>query len=170
MTRAAAVLPTRFGPLLIVIDDAATGDRSAPVPGAVVGSGLQHGAGPVPLQDPAGRPLLAYVADAVAAWDSGRELGALDRVPVMLEGEGFRAAALRALRTVPPGETVSYRELAALAGNGRAARAAGTACASNPFAPFVPCHRVVLSSGRLGEYGYGSARKRSMLQHEGAIP
>lgn len=168
MTTSAAVLTTRFGPLLIVVDDAAVGDRPAPVPGAVIASGMRDDPGTVPLVDPAYDPLLGFVAAAVADWDCGRDLRALDRVPVVIGGQGFQAAALRALRGVPPGETVSYGELAELAGNGRAARAAGTACASNPVAPFVPCHRVVRSDGGVGEYGYGPAMKRGMLEHEGA--
>lgn len=169
MNEAAAVLATRFGPLLVVVDDTAVGDRSAPVPGAVVRSGLRDGMAGDLLSDPADHPLLALVRDAVADWESGRDLGALDRVPVAVSGDGFRASAWAALRRVAPGETVSYRELAAMAGSERAARAAGSACASNPVAPFVPCHRVIRSDGGLGEYGYSPVLKRAMLHHEGAL-
>jgi methylated-DNA-[protein]-cysteine S-methyltransferase len=167
VTRATAVLPTRFGPLQVVVDDAAAGDRPWDRPGAVVASSFR------PSGDATGsaaeaHPMLAQVAAAVAAWDSGEDLAAIGRIPVALPHGGFRNRAWAALREVPAGATVSYAGLAALAGNAAAARAAGTACAKNPVAPFVPCHRVVSAGGDLGGYGYGTAMKRAMLDHEGA--
>ena len=82
----------------------------------------------------------------------------------------FAAALARALRAVPWGEVVSYGELSARAGRRRAARAAGTFCATNRFALFVPCHRVVSASG-LGGYGsLGVAYKRRLLELEGLRP
>ena len=71
------------------------------------------------------------------------------------------------MRDVPCGEVVSYGELATLAGRARAARAAGTFCAENRFSLFVPCHRVVSSSG-IGGYGsLGVEYKRRLLELEG---
>lgn len=102
---------------------------------------------------------------AIAAYFDG-DVGALDAVAVSQEGGPFQRAAWDALRTVPPGTTVSYTELAARAGNPRAVRAAGTACGANLVAPFVPCHRIVRSDGHLGGYGYGLAVKRWLLDHE----
>ena len=79
----------------------------------------------------------------------------------------FQAALAAALRAVPWGEVVSYGELSALAGRARAARAAGTFCAENRFSLFVPCHRVVSSSG-IGGYGsLGVEYKRRLLALEG---
>jgi methylated-DNA-[protein]-cysteine S-methyltransferase len=70
------------------------------------------------------------------------------------------------LRAVPRGEVVTYGELAALAGRPGAARAAGTFCAQNHLAVFVPCHRVVAAAG-LGGYGsLGSPYKRRLLALE----
>jgi methylated-DNA-[protein]-cysteine S-methyltransferase len=81
----------------------------------------------------------------------------------------FQRALVEALRAVPYGETVAYGELAALAGRPRAARAAGTFCARNPFAIVVPCHRVVGASD-LGGYGsLGLAYKRRLLAIEGTV-
>lgn len=72
----------------------------------------------------------------------------------------------RALRAVPRGEVVTYGELAALAGRPGAARAAGTFCAQNRLAVFVPCHRVIAANG-LGGYGsLGSSYKRRLLALE----
>jgi methylated-DNA-[protein]-cysteine S-methyltransferase len=82
----------------------------------------------------------------------------------------FRRAVLEKLRAVPRGQTVSYGELAARAGNPKAARAVGTACARNPIPIVVPCHRVLPGTGKLGNYGGGPERKRVLLELEGALP
>lgn len=80
----------------------------------------------------------------------------------------FQLAALEALRRISRGETVTYGELAALAGHPNAQRAAGSFCAANRFALVVPCHRVVAADG-LGPYGsLGPDYKRRLLELEGA--
>lgn len=78
----------------------------------------------------------------------------------------FRARAQRALRDIPFGERWTYSRLASAAGSAQAARAAGSACASNPLPIVVPCHRVVPASGGLGSYRGGVAAKRLLLEHE----
>lgn len=79
----------------------------------------------------------------------------------------FQRAVVEALRGVRYGETVTYGELAALAGHPNAQRAAGTFCAHNRFPIFVPCHRVVAASG-LGSYGeLGTEYKARLLRLEG---
>jgi methylated-DNA-[protein]-cysteine S-methyltransferase len=83
--------------------------------------------------------------------------------------DGFTGAALRALGKVPYGTTVTYAELAALAGNAHATRAAGTVCATNPVAIVLPCHRVLRSDGTLGNYGGGLAMKDALLRLEGVL-
>jgi methylated-DNA-[protein]-cysteine S-methyltransferase len=81
----------------------------------------------------------------------------------------FQRAALEALRRVPYGETVTYGELAALAGRPNAQRAAGSVCAGNRYGLFVPCHRVVGADG-LGSYGsLGLDYKRRLLELEGVV-
>jgi methylated-DNA-[protein]-cysteine S-methyltransferase len=80
---------------------------------------------------------------------------------------GFTLASLRRLAEVPYGTTVSYRELAARAGNVRASRAAGAACATNPVAIVLPCHRVLRADGGLGGYGGGLEMKEALLRLEG---
>jgi methylated-DNA-[protein]-cysteine S-methyltransferase len=84
--------------------------------------------------------------------------------------QGFRRTVLGELVRVAYGETVSYKRLAERAGNARAVRATGTAMATNPLPIVVPCHRVVRSSGALGEYGGGIHVKEWLLRHEGALP
>jgi methylated-DNA-[protein]-cysteine S-methyltransferase len=93
---------------------------------------------------------------------------ALADVPVDLDYETpFLQGCAAALRGVPPGEAVTYGELAALAGAPNAARAAGSFCARNRLGLFVPCHRVV-GAGDLGSYGsLGVDYKRRLLSLEG---
>jgi methylated-DNA-[protein]-cysteine S-methyltransferase len=80
---------------------------------------------------------------------------------------GFTLSSLQRLAEVPYGTTVSYRELALRAGNERASRAAGAACATNPVAIVLPCHRVLRGDGGLGGYGGGLDMKHALLRLEG---
>ena len=108
------------------------------------------------------------IADRVADYFAGR-LGALDDVAIAYRPTGpFRTAAWDAMRQVKPGRTVSYTDLATTAGNPNAIRAAGSACASNPIALFVPCHRVVRSDGSSKGFLYGLECKANLLAHERA--
>ena len=104
---------------------------------------------------------------AVAAWADG-DLAALDAITVQQPGTDFLQTTWTALRGVRAGSVVTYGELAQLAGRPKAARAAGHACAINRVAPFVPCHRVVPSSGGVGNYGFGVSVKVALLAHEHA--
>ncbi|HSD23251.1 MAG TPA: methylated-DNA--[protein]-cysteine S-methyltransferase [Solirubrobacterales bacterium] len=92
-------------------------------------------------------------------------------VPVdwSLTSPGFRSRALHAVARIPYGKTKTYAEIAKSAGNARASRAAGTACGHNPIPLIVPCHRVVPSSGGVGNYGGGPDMKRALLDFEGAL-
>jgi methylated-DNA-[protein]-cysteine S-methyltransferase len=105
---------------------------------------------------------LPAVSSAIRDWIAG-DGDALARVPVAQNGGAFMQKVWAAMRTIPSGETMTYGELAALAGNGKAARAAGHACAINAIAPFVPCHRVVLASG-IGNYGFGGTDVKERMQ------
>jgi methylated-DNA-[protein]-cysteine S-methyltransferase len=108
---------------------------------------------------------LGRLSAAVAAYFDG-DLRALDDLPVSQPGGDFHQAAWKVMREVPPGETITYAELAARAGNPNAVRAAGSACARNLIAPIVPCHRIVRTGGALGGYYYGLATKQWLLTHE----
>jgi len=82
---------------------------------------------------------------------------------------GFTDRALHVVASIPYGNTLSYTEVADRAGNRRASRAAGTACATNPIPLIVPCHRVLPASGVPGNYGGGPEMKRSLLEMEGSL-
>lgn len=83
---------------------------------------------------------------------------------------GFRQMVLQTLfRQVGFGQVVTYGELAKQVGHPKASRAVGTAMATNPVPIVVPCHRVLQSGGRVGNYGGGPDMKRQLLTHEGAL-
>ena len=90
-------------------------------------------------------------------------------LPLDLRGTGFQLRVWQALRAIPPGETVSYGEIARRLGMPSASRAVGAAVAANPVAVAVPCHRVVRSDGHLSGYHWGVARKRALLEREGRV-
>ena len=81
-------------------------------------------------------------------------------------GTAFQQRIWQALRLIPAGRTVSYAELAVIAGVPNGARAVAGACAANVLAVAIPCHRVVRSDGALSGYRWGVARKRALLERE----
>lgn len=89
-------------------------------------------------------------------------------LPLDIQGTAFQRRVWAALQEVPPGETISYGELAARIGSPKAARAVAQACAANQVAVAIPCHRVVRSDGALGGYRWGLDRKRAILERESA--
>jgi methylated-DNA-[protein]-cysteine S-methyltransferase len=82
----------------------------------------------------------------------------------------FDAAVWTAARTIPYGATVSYGELAMMAGHPGAARAVGGAMARCPFSPVVPCHRVIHADGSIGGWGSDTWVKRWLLELERGSP
>lgn len=89
------------------------------------------------------------------------------RIPIDVAGTPFQERVWRVLSEIPPGQAISYTELARRAGNPRATRAAAQACGANPVPVLVPCHRVIRSDGGLGGFGCGIDRKRALLAREG---
>lgn len=87
-------------------------------------------------------------------------------LPLDIQGTLFQRKVWAALREIPPGETLSYARLAAACGLPRATRAVATACAANPLAVVVPCHRIIRGDGGLGGYRWGLARKETLLRRE----
>ena len=87
----------------------------------------------------------------------------------VLGGTDFQRKVWKALRGIPAGQTRSYTELAQAIGQPQAVRAVAGACAANPLAVLVPCHRVLRSDGGWGGYRWGIARKQQLLLQEGAI-
>lgn len=93
-----------------------------------------------------------------------------EQLPLDVRGTVFQVRVWEALRSIERGTTVSYAEVAERIGSPRAVRAVGSACAKNPVALTVPCHRVVRSDGGLGGYRWGLARKEALLEAEAGDP
>ncbi len=110
---------------------------------------------------------LAPLTEALRQHIEGRQL--LGALPVDVPATGFQALVWAELRRIPAGQTRSYREVAAALGSPRAARAVGRACAANPVAVAVPCHRVIGSHGSAGGYRWGLTRKLSLLATEAEL-
>jgi len=89
-------------------------------------------------------------------------------VPLDLRGTDFQRRVWRALREIPAGRTVSYTALARSLNRPRSARAVAGACAANPLAVLIPCHRAVREDGALSGYRWGVERKRLLLALETA--
>ena len=120
------------------------------------------------VDEPVRRPAAgSAVGGRLRAYFAG-DLEALVDLPVEPEGTPFQQKVWAALREIPPGRTTAYHELARRVRSPEAARAVGTACGANPIWIVIPCHRVVAAGGGLGGYGGGLARKRWLLEHEGA--
>lgn len=166
-----AEFETEVGTLSVVTAPGERGDLPCGDDGPVVASGFRPmaetlAAVPPAFADRGAEPgELAGIAAAVRSFAG--DGAAFDAVSVAQVGSDFTLGVWRAMRAIPAGSAVTYAELAAAAGRPSAARAAGTACATNTTAPFVPCHRVVRVGGAIGQYGYGPAVKERLLQLEG---
>jgi AraC family transcriptional regulator of adaptative response/methylated-DNA-[protein]-cysteine methyltransferase len=104
--------------------------------------------------------LVAKVVDLIEHPEKALEL------PLDVRGTDFQMRVWDALKKVPPGTTVSYTFLAEQIGAPNAARAVAQACAANPLAVAIPCHRAVSASGDLAGYRWGVDRKRALLERE----
>jgi AraC family transcriptional regulator of adaptative response/methylated-DNA-[protein]-cysteine methyltransferase len=118
-----------------------------------------------------------YPNDAIEVADKDEKLVAqvvnfIDRpehateLPLDIRGTEFQMRVWGALQNVPPGSTVSYASLAEQIGAPQAVEAVAQACASNPLAVAIPCHRAVEAEGNLAGYRWGVERKKALLQRE----
>lgn len=153
-----AVVTTSLGPMLVAATDKGVcrlsfnegrQDLAARFPNAELAEGGEAFAG-----------LLQRVIDAVEQPGIGGD------IPLDVRGTAFQERVWAELRKIPPGETRSYAEIAAAAGNPKAVRATGSANGANNVAVLIPCHRVVRSDGSLGGYAYGLDIKRELLSRE----
>lgn len=106
-------------------------------------------------------------SERVKAYLAG-DFSSLDHIPVNTGGTPFQQEVWQALRTIPAGAVVSYKELAQKVGRPTAYRAVGMTNSLNPVAIVLPCHRVVGANSALTGYAGGLERKRWLLRHEGA--
>jgi methylated-DNA-[protein]-cysteine S-methyltransferase len=105
--------------------------------------------------------------EAVAAWLlSYAKRKPLPAPPFKLDTTPFRRKVLEALKKIPFGKTATYQDIAHKIGNSRAVRAVGSGCATNPYALFIPCHRVLRTDGGLGGFAGGLEIKKILLAFE----
>ena len=90
-------------------------------------------------------------------------------VPIQIPGTEFQVQVFEAVRKIPYGETMTYKQVAKIIGHPKAERAVGNALHNNPLQVIIPCHRVVTSRGKIGGYTLGTDLKRRLLCMEGAI-
>ena len=113
------------------------------------------------IQDDEG---LGYWVEVIIAYLEGWQ-PALD-LPLDLRATSFQLKVWRELQAIPVGETRSYSEIAAAIGKPTASRAVANACARNPVALVIPCHRIIRADKGLGGYRWGIERKRALLERE----
>jgi AraC family transcriptional regulator of adaptative response/methylated-DNA-[protein]-cysteine methyltransferase len=89
-------------------------------------------------------------------------------LPLDVRGTAFQQRVWQALRSIPPGSTASYSDIAARIGAPKSVRAVAQACGANPLAVAIPCHRVVRNDGALAGYRWGVERKQALLAREAA--
>ncbi len=89
-------------------------------------------------------------------------------LPLYLKGTNFQIQVWQALLKIPAGTAVAYGTVAQMIGNPKASRAVGSATGSNPIGFLIPCHRVIRQAGGLGDYRWGSRRKKAILGWESA--
>jgi AraC family transcriptional regulator of adaptative response/methylated-DNA-[protein]-cysteine methyltransferase len=107
---------------------------------------------------------LAEWTRALARLAAGRPAGL--EIPLDVPASRFRRRVFEALQAIPRGETRTYAQVARAVGRPAGARAVGQACAGNPVALVIPCHRVVPAEGGVGGYRWGSERKGALLARE----
>lgn len=107
---------------------------------------------------------VGFWVERVIAWLEGWQPN-LD-LPLDIRATAFQLKVWRELQAIPVGETRSYGELAAAIGQPTASRAVANACARNPVALVIPCHRIIRADKRLGGYRWGVERKRAILERE----
>jgi AraC family transcriptional regulator of adaptative response/methylated-DNA-[protein]-cysteine methyltransferase len=112
---------------------------------------------------PLGAQLAAGVVGAIASPAAAGDIAIDPR------GTSFQQVVWNALRMIPAGTTTTYSALARRIGRPAAVRAVAGACAANPIAILIPCHRVVRTDGGLSGYRWGVERKRALLEREGAL-
>jgi AraC family transcriptional regulator of adaptative response/methylated-DNA-[protein]-cysteine methyltransferase len=113
------------------------------------------------VRDDAG--LAAWFAELLRAVAGGPHKA----LPLDVQATAFQRRVWEALQKIPRGETRTYRELAEMLGTPKSVRAVARACATNPTAVLVPCHRVIGTDGKLHGYRWGLSRKKRLLAAEG---
>ena len=139
--------PSHFGPILIGWeDDAVVSLRLGEADSSITS----------PVSELAAAQLQEYFAGTRKSFT----------FPIELRGTSFQISVWNALRQIPYGQTVTYKDIAIAIGNEKAVRAVGMACNRNPVWIVIPCHRVVGANRKLTGYAGGLSMKEALLNHE----
>jgi len=163
------IVPCPLGRLLVAATErgvcaVAMGDRDAELE-AALREEYPHATSAVRRK--AGSPLSRWTRAVVSHLSSPRPTsGPATDLPLDIRATAFQWQVWQALSAIPYGETRSYAEVARAIGRPRAVRAVARACATNPVALVIPCHRVVQATGALAGYRWGIERKRTLLARE----
>jgi AraC family transcriptional regulator of adaptative response/methylated-DNA-[protein]-cysteine methyltransferase len=111
-------------------------------------------------------PACPWVDAVLSRVERPTEQSLADQIPLDIRGTAFQERVWQELRKIPPGQTRTYSQLAAASGNAAAVRAAARACALNPVAVVIPCHRIIGKNGDLTGYRWGVERKQELLRRE----
>lgn len=154
-----AVVPSTLGPMLVAATDRGVCRLS-------FGEGREALERRFPHADivEGGDAFAALVAQVIGAVEHPASVHA---IPLDVQGTAFQETVWRELQRIPAGETRTYAQIAAAAGNPGAVRAVGSANGANAVAVLIPCHRVIRTDGSLGGYAYGLEIKRELLRREG---
>jgi len=160
-----SILSTQLGKLLIATTERGLcavrfGDRETPL---ISELRREFRAAAISRDDQALRPFAQQVEGLLHS-----ATATTARIPLDIQGTAFQQQVWNKLREIPRGETRSYAEIANAIGRPAAVRAVASACASNPVALVVPCHRVVQKNGSLAGYRWGVKRKAALLESEQA--
>jgi len=164
MRIAYTITESPLGRLLVAATDrgisaVCLGDADAPLEAALR---AEYPAAEVRRDDAVMSPWVARVLQRIEGEEPASTL------PVDLRATAFQRRVWEELRTIPIGQTRSYGEIARRIGQPTGARAVARACATNPVALVIPCHRVVAGNGGVGGYRWGAERKRRLLAREAA--
>jgi AraC family transcriptional regulator of adaptative response/methylated-DNA-[protein]-cysteine methyltransferase len=156
-------VPTSLGRLLVAATDRGICRVTLGDSAAKLESGLRAEFDAARVREEKGGKLEGFV-DAILSYLEGTE-PQLD-LPLDIRATAFQRRVWQELQQIPFGETRTYAEVAKAIGQPKATRAVAQACANNPAALVIPCHRVVREDGDLGGYRWGVDRKRVLLEKE----
>lgn len=162
------VLESPFGPLLLAATDRGLCFVELGSDAQSLLAGLRREFPAAKIADgPTGvSPELETWSQALVAYLAGQSPKA--ELPLDVRASAFQFQVWTYLQSIPRGEVRTYKEVAEAIGHPKAMRAVGTACAKNPVALVIPCHRVIRGDGGLGGYRWGEDKKRKLLEAEGA--
>jgi AraC family transcriptional regulator of adaptative response/methylated-DNA-[protein]-cysteine methyltransferase len=158
-----AVRACSLGKLLVAWTDRGVCDVRFGESSAELAGGLRERLKRATIEQAAACPWVDAVLNRV---ERPTQQSLTDQIPLDIRGTAFQERVWQELRRIPAGQTRTYAQLAAACGSPAAVRAAARACATNPVAVVIPCHRIIRTTGELAGYRWGVQRKQELLRRE----